>query len=351
MPSAYPGALDALPTTSANSTPAEDTHPALHNDANAAINAVQSTLGVNPQGSELTVADRLDAIEATSGGLIQCDVFAVSGSPHTWTKAAGCKALRVLLIAGGGGGGGSAAVNTQYGGRGGGAGAFVDIMLPASALGSTETVTVGAGGSGGNVADGSHGGDTSVGTKLVVGGGRRGRTDTQGDSAPTNYSFNGTSLITPVGPVAMGNSTSGTNGAIPVGTASLPQLGPCGGGGGVRGNFAGGLGGTPFNSGGYGANFEAIIALAGSGAGGAPAGGVAGGASAGGNGENGGSVGWFGQGGGGGGGSTGSVKAADGGNGGLYGGGGGGAGCNGGTGGGGKGGDGADGVAVIWQFG
>lgn len=351
MPSAYPGALDALPTSSANSTPSEDTHPALHNGANEAINAIESTLGINPQGAAETVAARIAAIESTAGGLIKCDVFQVSGSPHTWTKAAGAKAIRVLLIAGGGGGGGSAAVNTQYGGQGGGAGAFLDIMLPAGALSSTETITVGAGGPGGNVAAGSHGGDTSVGSKLVVGGGRRGLTDTQSDSAATNYSCNGTSLITPVGAVAMGNSTAGTNGAIPVGTTSLPQMGPCGGGGGVRGNFAGGLGGTPFNSGGYGAHFKSIVALAGSGTGGAPAGGAAGGASAGGNGENGGSVGWFGQGGGGGGGSTGSVKAADGGNGGLYGGGGGGAGCNGGTGGGGKGGDGANGIAVIWQFG
>jgi hypothetical protein len=68
MPSAYPGALDALTTASANSTPSTDTHPALHNDANSAINAIQETLGTNPQGSEASVAARLTTIEGSLGG-------------------------------------------------------------------------------------------------------------------------------------------------------------------------------------------------------------------------------------------------------------------------------------------
>lgn len=65
MPSAYPGALDALPTTSANSTPSTDTHPALHNDANAAINAIQGELGITPSGSRSNVKARLDAVDVT----------------------------------------------------------------------------------------------------------------------------------------------------------------------------------------------------------------------------------------------------------------------------------------------
>ena len=68
MASTYPTTLDALSTTSANSTPSVDTHPALHNDANDAINAIQGTLGTNPQGAEVTVAERLDAIEDALGG-------------------------------------------------------------------------------------------------------------------------------------------------------------------------------------------------------------------------------------------------------------------------------------------
>lgn len=62
--SEYPTKLDELSTSSQNSTTSKDTHPALHNDANAAINAVQATLGLDPQGEEATVADRIAALLA-----------------------------------------------------------------------------------------------------------------------------------------------------------------------------------------------------------------------------------------------------------------------------------------------
>lgn len=63
MTTAYPGGLDSLKT---NINGATDTlqsvpHDAQHNDANAAINAIEATLGTNPQGTYSTVADRLDA--------------------------------------------------------------------------------------------------------------------------------------------------------------------------------------------------------------------------------------------------------------------------------------------------
>lgn len=59
MSSKYPGALDALDTSSANETASQDTHPALHNDANAAVNAVQEALGLDPEGAHADVAARL----------------------------------------------------------------------------------------------------------------------------------------------------------------------------------------------------------------------------------------------------------------------------------------------------
>jgi hypothetical protein len=61
--STYPATLDTLPTTSANSTASLDTPPALHNDVNSAMNAVQATLGVNPQGAAATVTARIKATE------------------------------------------------------------------------------------------------------------------------------------------------------------------------------------------------------------------------------------------------------------------------------------------------
>ena len=83
MPSSYPGALDALPTTNVDGDASATLHPTLHNDANAAINAIQETLGTNPQGSEADVAARLAAIEGSLGGagsLTRADVTLTSAS-------------------------------------------------------------------------------------------------------------------------------------------------------------------------------------------------------------------------------------------------------------------------------
>lgn len=62
----YPSAKDNLTESFSNSTTAEDNHPAAHNDANSAINAIQDTLGINPQGSSGTVAARMTAIETSA---------------------------------------------------------------------------------------------------------------------------------------------------------------------------------------------------------------------------------------------------------------------------------------------
>jgi hypothetical protein len=74
--STYPTTLDTLPIANANDTPSIDTHPALHNDVNAAVMAIQSTLGVDPQGSDATVAARIAALEGGGGGgsLTRADV-------------------------------------------------------------------------------------------------------------------------------------------------------------------------------------------------------------------------------------------------------------------------------------
>lgn len=65
MPSKYPAEVDALSTTNANSTTAHDTHPALHNDANDAINKIETELGTEPSGAQATVRARLEAAEGS----------------------------------------------------------------------------------------------------------------------------------------------------------------------------------------------------------------------------------------------------------------------------------------------
>ena len=70
----------------------------------------------------------------------------------TWTKPAGAKFVEILIYGGGGGGacGGrdSTGLSIAYGGGGGSAGARAELRLPANALNATETVVIGAGGTG-----------------------------------------------------------------------------------------------------------------------------------------------------------------------------------------------------------
>jgi hypothetical protein len=89
-------------------------------------------------------------------------------------------AIRVKVQAGGGGGGGAEgtisgnATSTSKGGNGGGAG-YAEAFVLASSLSDSETVTVGAGGTGGaaNSAGGA-GGSSSFGTVCAADGGGAG---------------------------------------------------------------------------------------------------------------------------------------------------------------------------------
>lgn len=92
--------------------------------------------------------------------------FTTSG---TWTKPAGAKLVEAVLIAGGTGGASGrrgAAGTVRCGGGGGGGGGLTRIRLDAADLGSTVTVTVGAGGAGGAAvtANDTNGNAGSVGT-------------------------------------------------------------------------------------------------------------------------------------------------------------------------------------------
>lgn len=70
MTTAYPGGLDSLKSDVDGSTDTLESvpHDALHNDANAAINAIEAELGTNPAGASTTVAARIAAVEARAAG-------------------------------------------------------------------------------------------------------------------------------------------------------------------------------------------------------------------------------------------------------------------------------------------
>jgi hypothetical protein len=65
MPSQYPSALDNLINPTANDALNSVTvpHHLQHANANDALEAIQTVLGVNPAGSHLTVKDRMIAAE------------------------------------------------------------------------------------------------------------------------------------------------------------------------------------------------------------------------------------------------------------------------------------------------
>ncbi len=63
MPSAYPGALDALATNKLNTTPLTTDHVAHHNDMADAINKIEAELGVNPSAAFATVLLRLNDVD------------------------------------------------------------------------------------------------------------------------------------------------------------------------------------------------------------------------------------------------------------------------------------------------
>lgn len=126
-------------------------------------------------------------------------------STTTFTKASysGIRAIRVKVIAGGGGGGAAGATvadNYAIGGAGGGGG-YSEKWILASTLNSSETVTVGAGGSAG-----------ASGTTTAAGTG-------------------GTSSFTVLGVVAL--SAIGGSGGLGDSTSAAPGPGGAGGAGGT----------------------------------------------------------------------------------------------------------------------
>jgi len=106
-------------------------------------------------------------------------VYYTSGS-STFTKAdyPGLRALKIKCLGGGGGGGGAATTGASQNASGeGGTGAnYAESFILASALASSETVTVGAGGAGGTAGSnaGTNGGASSFGTLVVANGGAGG---------------------------------------------------------------------------------------------------------------------------------------------------------------------------------
>lgn len=153
-------------------------------------------------------------------------------SSGTWTKPVGAKSVNIQLFGGGmGGGSGSrgAAGTSRIAGGGGGGGGYYNATINASLLGSTESITIGAGGNGGasRTSDqtgqaGQTGGSTVFSFFTITGG----RASTYNAAGTGGSLFGGNGAI---------GGSGGANGAsaAPTTAATTTSTASRGGGGGA----------------------------------------------------------------------------------------------------------------------
>jgi hypothetical protein len=201
--------------------------------------------------------------EYSNGEYRSVQVFTAGG---TWNKPAGLKRVKVTVVGGGGQGGGSGTTGAGQvsAGAGGSAGGTSIKTIAAASLGSTETVTIGAGGSTGTAGNnGQTGGTSSFGAHCSATGGGAG-----GSQSATNVDSPGGGLNTPgVGSGGDINIRGGSGGhGICYGTAGTWGVGGHGGasthGGGAGtclSNTANGAAGGDYGGGGSGAACGASV--------------------------------------------------------------------------------------------
>jgi len=130
--------------------------------------------GLSCTGSQVVrrnAGDTAFECATVSGGSSSVDVQTFTSS-GTWTKPSGTRSFVQCWAAGGSGGRGIAG----GAGSGGGGGGYKEAWFSTSALGATETVTIGAGGAAATTAstNGSAGGNTTFGSWLTAYGGGAG---------------------------------------------------------------------------------------------------------------------------------------------------------------------------------
>ena len=232
------------------STAAADTTLTMPNvsgtilQSGTAVTAAQGGTGLTSPGTNGNVLTSNGTIwTSTAPATTGVNVQSFTGS-GTWTKPAYAAGSRVLIQAWGGGGSGGR--GSQVGGGGGGG--YNERWITLSAMGATETVTIGAGGTAITASNtkGNDGGNTSVGSLITAYGGGGGGSPTYnlggGGGGQLSAGLSGERSTPPYGgaPYGLWLSTQ---------TCGAPYwLGPGGGGGWV--NRATGQNGTAIQGGG-----------------------------------------------------------------------------------------------------
>lgn len=172
---------------------------------NTQIQRVNDLSGGGSTIEDLIVLAAMQPVTSTAAGkTLKVQEFLTSGS---WTRPAGVDSVEVLLVGGGGGGGGLGLGAGAHGGGGsGGGGGVYKRIIPVTSItvGSTVTVTIGAGGSAGTTAaGGGAGGNSTFGSLLTAGGGGG------GDSVDSVFTVfaGGSGVATSGGGAIAGNTT------------------------------------------------------------------------------------------------------------------------------------------------
>ena len=188
----------------------------------------------------------------SSGNFVKADPFG--------TGDIGLRAIRVRMVGGGGGGGGAPTTGAGQASiaTGGGGACYAERFILASALASSETVTVGSGGSGGaeGANNGSNGGTSEFGAFLTAGGGGLGRA-VSAQTPPTHQPRGGTGGTAVTGHDFRIFGSAAANGFIVSATIVFPTLPGASHLGAMRGENgtttgANGAAGHPFGGGGTG---------------------------------------------------------------------------------------------------
>lgn len=196
-----------------------------------------------------------NAFETASGRFLRVTEFTGSG---TYNKNLAARFIKVTVIGGGGGGGSSG--NNYTTSNGGGGGGCAIKWIPNSAVGSTETVTVGAGGTGNSGAAGTAGGTSSFGSHCSATGGGAGLA--WGSNGAAGGTGSGGNINIAGGP-SSGNAEYSTASADCIGAGGNSFLG---GGGYVAGTASNGTTGGSYGGGGGGAHRTTGAVTGGSGA-------------------------------------------------------------------------------------